>query len=127
MAPPGRFFDALGRLLDAAGLILDALDAFWDAFWLPFSSDLSLFLRTFCIHFKSLIFASTLNCYFMDFDAIDTLKITFLLQFSMFFQVLAHSKPCLFSLDISWILARFWIHSGTHFQDLFKNSVCILV
>ena len=78
-APPGRFFDALGRLLDAAGLILDALDAFRDAFWLPFSLDLSLFLCTFCMHFKSLIFASTLHCYFMDFDAIDTLKITFLL------------------------------------------------
>ena len=45
----------------------------------------------------------------------------------MFLQVLAHSKPCLFSLDISWILVCFWIHSGTHFQDLFKNSVCILV
>ena len=89
MARPGRFFDALGCLLDAAGLILDALDAFWDAFWLPFSLDLSVFLCTFCIYFKSLIFASTLHCFFMDFDAIDTLKVTFYCSFTMVFAGLA--------------------------------------
>ena len=72
---------ALGCLLDAAGLILDALDAFGMPFGYIFSLDLSVFLCTFCKHFKSLIFASTLNCYFIDFDAIDTLKVTFLLQF----------------------------------------------
>ena len=110
-----RLLDASSTLLAvvwsfwaAFGLILDALDAFWDAFWMPFSLDLSLFLCTFRIHFTSLIFASTLHCYFMDSDAIDTLKITFLLQFYFAFFKFWHIQTHAYFMDSGMFLNAFW-------------------
>ena len=107
------------RLLDAS---LTLLGAFWTplgSFWTPrtpfgyhFHQIYLYFFCTFCIHFKSLIFASTLNCYFMDFDAIDTLKITFLLQFYNVFSGFGTFKTMSiftwYFMDSGMLLDTFW-------------------